>query len=155
MKKICQLSGIVLSLYLVSCIQNEALNVEAAIDGCKGSNIQLVSINNEKKEIEIFVPDGTDISKQELIFELPEGAAISTGDKQSNDNPPLYDFSINNNRKFIVTSEDKSNSAEYNISISTMELPLLYFRMNSESSNGDCRSVANGRRISTSPYMLT
>lgn len=126
MKKIYQLSGIILSLYLVSCIQEEALNVEAAIDGCKGSNIQLVSINNEKKEIEIYVPDGTDISQQELIFELPDGATVSTSDKQSNDNPPLYDFSVNNNRKFIVTSEDKSNSAEYNINIYTMELPLLY-----------------------------
>ena len=72
------------------------------------------------------MPDGTDISRQELVFELPEGAIISTEDKQPNDNPPVYDFSADESRKFIVTSEDKKNSAEYDISIFTMELPLLY-----------------------------
>ena len=34
-------AGIVLCLTMVSCIQDEALNVEAAIDGCSGTNIQL------------------------------------------------------------------------------------------------------------------
>lgn len=126
MKKKYRLLGLIIPFCLLSCIKEEALNVEAAIDGCKGSNIQLISINNENKEIEIYVPDGTDLSQQELIFELPEGATVSTDEKQPKDNPPLYDFSINNNRKFIVTSEDNSNSAEYNISIFTMELPLLY-----------------------------
>lgn len=126
MKKNYWLSGLILPLCFISCIQEEALNVEAAIDGCKGSNIQLVSINNEKKVIEIYVPSGTDLSQQELIFELPEGATVSTEDKQPNDNPPSYDFSIQNNRKFIVTSEDKSTNATYHISIVTMELPLLY-----------------------------
>ena len=126
MRRIYRLSGLMLPLCLFSCIQEEALNVEAAIDGCEGSNIQLVSINNETKKIEIYVPDGTDISRQELVFELPEGAIISTEDKQPNDNPPVYDFSADESRKFIVTSEDKKNSAEYDISIFTMELPLLY-----------------------------
>ena len=32
-------AGIVLCLTMVSCIQDEALNVEAAIDGCSGTNI--------------------------------------------------------------------------------------------------------------------
>lgn len=126
MRKNYWLAGIILSLCFTSCIQEEALNVEAAIDSCKGANIQLVNINNEKKEIEIYVPDGTDISKQELLLELPQGATVTTENKQPNDNPPIYDFSIEKDRTFIVTSEDGNNKAIYNISIFTMELPLLY-----------------------------
>lgn len=34
------IAGIMLCLAVTSCIQNEALNVEAAIDGCSGSDIQ-------------------------------------------------------------------------------------------------------------------
>lgn len=126
MKKNYWLTAVILSLCFSSCIQEEALNVEAAIDGCKGANIQLVSINNEKKEIEIFVPAGTDVSKQELILELPQGATVSTENKQANDNPPLYDFSVEKSRTFIITSEDGNNKAEYRINLVTMELPLLY-----------------------------
>lgn len=126
MKKNYWFAGFALSLCFTSCIQDEALNVEAAIDGCKGANIQLVNINDEKKEIEIFVPDGTDISKQELLLELPQGATVTTENKQPNDNPPIYDFSIEKDRTFIVTSEDGKNKAVYNVSIFTMELPLLY-----------------------------
>ena len=126
MKKHFFITGLTLSLCLASCIQEEALNVEAAIDGCKGSNIQLLTINSENKKIDIYVQDGADISQQELVFELPEGATIEPKEKQPKDNPPIYDFSLSDNRKFIVTSEDKSNNAEYDISIFKMELPLLY-----------------------------
>ena len=42
-------AGIVLCLTMVSCIQDEALNVEAAIDGCSGTNIQLSTINPSSK----------------------------------------------------------------------------------------------------------
>lgn len=79
-----------------------------------------------KQKIDIYVQDGADISQQELVFELPEGTTIEPKEKQPKDNPPIYDFSLSDNRKFIVTSEDKSNNAEYDISIFKMELPLLY-----------------------------
>ena len=42
-------AGIVLCLTMVSCIQDEALNVEAAIDGCSGTNIQLSTIHPSSK----------------------------------------------------------------------------------------------------------
>lgn len=126
MKKHCLFAGIMILLCFTSCIQEEALNVEAAIDGCKGENIQLLTINHDYKNIEVYVQDGTDLSQQELIFELPEGASIEPKDYQPNDNPPLYDFSNSKNRTFVVTSEDGSNKAEYSINIYTMELPLLY-----------------------------
>ena len=44
-------AGIVLCLTMVSCIQDEALNVEAAIDGCSGTNIQLSTINPSRKQL--------------------------------------------------------------------------------------------------------
>ena len=44
-------AGIVLCLTMVSCIQDEALNVEAAIDGCSGTNIQLSTINPVVKQL--------------------------------------------------------------------------------------------------------
>ena len=115
-----------LSICLSSCIQDEALNVEAAIDNCKGTNIQLVSLNNEKKTIDVYVTAGSDISQQELLFELPEGASLEANKKEPKDNPPIYDFSNGNSRIFTVTSEDKANTAEYNITITKMELPLEY-----------------------------
>ena len=49
------LIGITLSLSTISCIQDEALNIEAAIDGCSGTNIQLININEISREIDIFV----------------------------------------------------------------------------------------------------
>lgn len=56
-------AGFLLSLFTASCIQDEVPNVEAAIDGCTGANIQLASIDATHKEIEIYVLDGTDISR--------------------------------------------------------------------------------------------
>lgn len=126
MKKKIYLAGIALSLCFTSCIQDEALNVEAAIDGCKGANIQLVSLNNEKKEIDVYVSAGCDISKQELIFDIPNGALLSANEKEPQDNPPLYDFGTNQSRLFTVISEDKSNTAQYTINITKMELPHTF-----------------------------
>ena len=54
MKKNYWLSGVILPLCFFSCIQEEALNVEAAIDGCKGENIQLLTINHDYKNIEVY-----------------------------------------------------------------------------------------------------
>ena len=81
------LIGITLSLSTISCIQDEALNVEAAIDGCSGANIQLININEISREIEIFVFEGSNIAAQELNFTLPDGATISPDQSQSKDNP--------------------------------------------------------------------
>ena len=55
-------AGIVLCLTMVSCIQDEALNVEAAIDGCSGTNIQLSTINPSSKTASIYVSKSTDLS---------------------------------------------------------------------------------------------
>lgn len=62
------LIGITLSLSTISCIQDEALNVEAAIDGCSGANIQLININEISREIDIFVFEGSNVAAQELNF---------------------------------------------------------------------------------------
>lgn len=120
------LIGISLSFLAMSCIQDEALNVEAAIDGCNGANIQLININDISREIDVFVFDGSDITAQELNFKLPDGATISPDKPQAKDNPPYYDFSTEKGRKFIVTSEDGSNKVTYTISLYTIELPLKY-----------------------------
>lgn len=120
------LIGITLSLSTISCIQDEALNVEAAIDGCSGANIQLININEISREIDIFVFEGSDLSAQELSFSLPDGATISVDKPQSNDNPPYYDFSTETKRKFTVTSEDGTNKVTYTINLYTIELPLKY-----------------------------
>ena len=70
------LIGITLSLSTISCIQDEALNVEAAIDGCSGANIQLININEISREIDIFVFEGSNVAAQELNFTLPEARTI-------------------------------------------------------------------------------
>ena len=120
------LIGTFLSFFAIACIQDEALNVEAAIDGCNGSNIQLININDLSREIDVFVFEGADITAQELNFMLPDGATIHPDQPQSHDNPPFYDFSTEKKRKFTVTSEDGSNKVTYTISLYTIELPLKY-----------------------------
>lgn len=120
------LIGITLSLSTISCIQDEALNVEAAIDGCSGANIQLININEISREIDIFVFEGSNVAAQELNFTLPDGATISPDQSQSKDNPPYYDFSTEKERTFTVTSEDGSNKATYTVNLYTIELPLKY-----------------------------
>ena len=120
------LIGITLSLSTISCIQDEALNVEAAIDGCSGANIQLININEISREIDIFVFEGSNVEVQELNFTLSDGATISPDQSQSKDNPPYYDFSTEKERTFTVTSEDGSNKATYTVNLYTIELPLKY-----------------------------
>lgn len=118
--------GLISLLSVSSCIQDEALNVEAAIDDCTGANIQLANIDVTRKEIEIYVLDGTDISKQELIFSLPKGASIQADEKEPGDEPPFYNFSNRLIRKFTVTSEDGNTQATYIVRINKMELPTHY-----------------------------
>lgn len=86
-------AGIVLCLTMVSCIQDEALNVEAAIDGCSGTNIQLSTINPSSKTASIYVSKSTDLSALEIKFTLPDGASIEPVNAIANDAPPKYDFS--------------------------------------------------------------
>lgn len=120
------LTGITIALAMNSCIQDEALNVEAAIDSCVGENIQSVTIDHIRKEVEIYVLDGTDVSQQELKFTLPDGASIKADNVETNDQPPLYDFSKNALRKFTVISEDGNTQTTYLIRINKMELPTHY-----------------------------
>ena len=120
------LSGCLLSLIFSSCIQDEAPNVEAAIDGCAGAQIQSAPIDHLRKEVEVYVLDGTDISQQELVFTLPEGASIQAEETETNDRPPLYDFSQHASRHFVVTSEDGNTQTEYLIRINKLALPTSY-----------------------------
>lgn len=122
----CILTSFLLSLSISSCIQDEALNVEAAIDSCTGTNIQSTTIDHLRKEIEVYVLDGTDISHQELIFTLPEGASIQAEEAETNDQPPLYDFSQKTLRTFIVTSEDGATQTKYLIRVNKLTLPTSY-----------------------------
>lgn len=127
-------AGMMLCLAMVSCIQDEALNVEAAIDGCSGSNIQLSTINNSNKTVSIYVPKSTDLSALEINFELPEGASIEPVDREAKDNAPKYDFSNSGipnqleqyQRKFKVTSESGTTEATYTIKTIISELPTQY-----------------------------
>lgn len=71
-----------------SCIQDEALNSEAAIDVCSGDDVQLANIDADSKVINVYVNKGADLSKQKLEFTLPQGATIKvntpiTGDTES------------------------------------------------------------------------
>ena len=54
-----------------SCIQDEALNSEAAIDVCSGDDVQLANIDADSKVINVYVNKGADLSKQKLEFTLP------------------------------------------------------------------------------------
>ena len=48
-------TALMLILTVTSCIQDEALNSEAAIDACTGADVQLAHINSDSKEINIYV----------------------------------------------------------------------------------------------------
>ncbi|MDC2614594.1 MULTISPECIES: PCMD domain-containing protein [Bacteroides] len=131
-------AGTILCLAVASCIQDEALNVEAAIDGCSGSNIQLASINPNSKTVSIYVSKSTDLSALEINFTLPDGASIESIDAMINDAPPKYDFSTSQipitseqtleqyQRKFKVTSESGTTEAIYAITAIKSELPTEY-----------------------------
>lgn len=132
------LVGMTLCLAVASCIQDEALNVEAAIDSCSGPNIQLPNVNRESKTASIYVSKSTDPSALEINFQLPDGASIEPVDALPNDNAPKYDFSTSKvpitpeqsleqyRRKFRVTSESGTTEAIYTITIIKSELPTEY-----------------------------
>lgn len=61
-------TALMLALAVSSCIQDEALNSEAAIDACTGADVQLAHINSDSKEINIYVHKGANLAKQQLLF---------------------------------------------------------------------------------------
>lgn len=110
-----------------SCIQDEALNSEAAIDACKGEDVQLANINPDKKEINVYVNKGADLSKQELKFTIPQGASIEATNPASGDTGSSYDFSVKpHSRQFTVTSEDGRWKPVYTINMVLAELPTSF-----------------------------
>lgn len=78
-----------------SCIQDEALNSEAAIDAVTGANIQLANIDAANKRISIYVPRQNAYAQQELIFTLADEATIAATPAYASDDVAanLYDFS--------------------------------------------------------------
>ena len=140
-------AGMIMCLAITSCIQDEGLNVEAAIDGCNGSNIQLSTINTYSKTVSIYVSKATDLSTLEIQFELPQGADIQPVDAAANDHAPKYDFSNSKvpvtseqtleqyQRKFRVTSESRTTEAVYMITVIKSELPTEYHFENIEDGN--------------------
>ena len=139
----------ILCLAVASCIQDEALNVEAAIDGCSGSNIQLANINTYSKTVSIYVSKSTDLSALEIKFELPDGASINPVNALANDDAPKYDFSTSKvpitseqtleqyQRMFKVTSESGTTEAVYTITVIKSELPTEYHFENIEDGNNN------------------
>lgn len=142
-------AGMILCLAVASCIQDEALNVEAAIDGCSGSNIQLANINTYSKTVSIYVSKSTDLSALEIKFELPDGASINPVNALANDDAPKYDFSTSKvpitseqtleqyQRMFKVTSESVTTEAVYTITVIKSELPTEYHFENIEDGNNN------------------
>lgn len=110
-----------------SCIQDEALNSEAAIDACKGDDVQLANINADSKEINVYVNKGADLSKQKLNFTIPQGASIEATTPASGDTGNSYDFSVKpHSRQFTVTSEDGRWKPVYTINMVLAELPTSF-----------------------------
>lgn len=119
----CTVTGLLLC---TSCIQDEAPNVEAAIDACSGENVQLVNIDADNKKVSVYVTKSATFDAQQLLFTLPDGASISAESKLTTDIPPFYDFSANRTRAFVVTSEDGAWKTTYQIELITTELPTSY-----------------------------
>lgn len=109
-----------------SCIQDEALNIEAAIDGCTGNSIQLASINHDDKKIDLYVNQGISLDTLRIHFELPEGATVKPENLLSTDNEPIFDFSKNMKRNFIVTSENGKIETKYTLEAIITNLPTFY-----------------------------
>lgn len=110
-----------------SCIQDEALNSEAAIDVCSGDDVQLANIDADSKVINVYVNKGADLSKQKLEFIVPEGASIKINDQAAGDTESTYDFSEEpHSRKFTVTSEDGQWKPVYTVNVVLAELPTSF-----------------------------
>ena len=116
-----------LAFAISSCIQDEALNSEAAIDGCTGADVQLANINADEKKVDVYVHKGANLAKQQLNFALPEGASIKPNDRRDGDIGNIYNFSEgDHSRSFTVTSEDNVWKPVYEINVQPTELPTSY-----------------------------
>lgn len=104
---------------VTGCIQDEALNSEAAIDACTGSDdVVMTDINTEAKKITVYVYKTADLTQQFLNFTLPPGATISPASGR------MLDFTTE--QKFTVTSEDGKWQPEYTVKFTKVELPKSY-----------------------------
>lgn len=115
-----------LTFSLASCIQDEALNQEAAIDGCTGIHIQQATINAENHTIQLYVSGGVNLQRVEIHFDLPEGATVAPLTNSKGDEAPYYNFSEKQTRQFKVVSEDQAHSAVYQVSLWQTQLPTKY-----------------------------
>lgn len=111
-----------------SCIQDEALNSEAAIDDCTGNDVQQATIDSENFNIQLYVSKAADLNKVNINFQLPVGATITPSTPREGDNTSasIYNFKDENPRKFKVTSENKSFEATYDITLWQTEMPDTY-----------------------------
>ena len=83
-----------------SCIQDEALNSEAAIDACTGDDVQQATIDSENFTIQLYVSKAAELANVNINFQLPAGATIAPTTPQSGDNAAsaLYNFKNENPR---------------------------------------------------------
>ena len=87
----------ILCLAVASCIQDEALNVEAAIDGCSGNDIQQCLIDPNEFTVQLYVSRAADPSKININFDLPAGASIAPVKQLAEDGVNTYNFKDENN----------------------------------------------------------
>ena len=120
------IAGIMLCLAVTSCIQNEALNVEAAIDGCSVSDIQQCLNDPNEFTVQLYASRAADPSKININFNLPAGASIVPVQRFTEDGINTYNFKDENPRLFKVTSEDGAFSAIYTIRLWQTEMPFTY-----------------------------
>ena len=120
------IAGIMLCLAVTSCIQNEALNVEAAIDGSSVSEIQQCLIDPNEFTVQLYASRAADPSKININFNLPAGASIVPVQRFTEDGINTYNFKDENPRLFKVTSEDGAFSAIYTIRLWQTEMPFTY-----------------------------
>jgi hypothetical protein len=117
-----------LGCIVTACIKDEALNSEAAIDGCSGEDIQTVIINPDAKQVDVYVNMIADYKKIELKFTLPEGATVAPSNTVTGDGDNVYNFDdATHTRHFVVTSEDKLFTADYAVTVrKLLSLPTHY-----------------------------
>ena len=90
----------ILACAATSCIQDEALNSEAAIDACVGNDIQQAAIDSENFTIQLYVSKAADLTKVNINFQLPVGASIAPASPQTGDNVSSYTISRTKIREY-------------------------------------------------------
>ncbi|MDR0892146.1 MAG: PCMD domain-containing protein [Mediterranea sp.] len=129
------------SFALASCIQDEALNSEAAIDQCTGNNVQSATISWEDRTVDLYLSVKTDLSNLDLEFTIPQGATLEengepkakvlTVDRTHSVVSGTFDFSAESAtgehvRTFTVISEDGTQKPVYTVRALRAELPLKF-----------------------------